>query len=57
MVEPGGVLAQRSGLLIGMSDGTLRLDRIKPAGKGEMDGSAWVCGARLPSVCGWKART
>ncbi len=51
----GEVNASPDGLLIGLADGALRLDRIRPAGKSDMDGGAWVCGARLPQPCKWKA--
>jgi methionyl-tRNA formyltransferase len=51
----GSVSAGSSGLLIGVRDGSLSLDRIRPAGRSDMDGVAWVCGARLPATCTWKA--
>lgn len=54
-VEPGKVLAGRASLIIGFSDGALRLDRVRPAGRSDMSGGDWVCGARLPAVCTWQA--
>jgi len=54
-IPPGGVGFERQGLFLGFADGTLSLDRIRPAGRGDMDGAAWVCGARLPEHCRWQA--
>jgi len=54
-LAPGEVSAGPKALLIGMADGSLSLDMIRPAGKGGMCGSAWVCGARLDDTCTWQA--
>jgi methionyl-tRNA formyltransferase len=43
---PGTVL-EASGLVVATGDAALRLLRVKPAGKGEMDGEAFRNGARL----------
>lgn len=44
-----GELAEMDGLpVLGTGDGAVRLDRVQPAGKKEMDGDAWLRGHGLP---------
>jgi len=45
--EPGTLLASKQGACVACGSGALELVRVKPAGKGEMDGAAWLRGARL----------
>lgn len=46
---PGTLLAgaNRAAAAVACGSGALELLRVKPAGKGEMDGAAWLRGARL----------
>jgi methionyl-tRNA formyltransferase len=45
---PGTVLAaDGEGMVVAAGDGALRLTRVKPEGKGEMDAGAFVRGARI----------
>ncbi|WP_022867789.1 methionyl-tRNA formyltransferase [Schaalia vaccimaxillae] len=46
-LAPGQVHATKTDVYVGCSDGSLRLGRVAPAGKGWMDGAAWARGARL----------
>lgn len=44
-----GTFADREGWpVLGCGEGALRLDRVQPAGKREMDGDAWLRGHGLP---------
>ncbi len=52
---PGAVAIERDGLILGLSDGGLRLERLVPEGKRPMDAAAWARGARLPSGARWDA--
>ncbi|MBE0476262.1 MAG: methionyl-tRNA formyltransferase [Coriobacteriia bacterium] len=52
-LAPGGVSATRDGLHLGLADGALRLDRVRPEGRGEMDGAAFARGARFPPGATW----
>jgi len=45
--EPGTLLSSKAGACVACGAGALELLRVKPAGKGEMDGAAWLRGARL----------
>lgn len=42
------------GLLLGMADGTLRVDRLRPAGKSDTDGASWARGARMTDDLPWR---
>lgn len=42
-------------LVIGLSDGAVRLDAIVPEGRSAMSGEAYVRGARLHGACEWGA--
>jgi methionyl-tRNA formyltransferase len=44
---PGAVAATKEGLVVACGEGAVRLARVKPSGKGPMDGAAWARGARL----------
>ncbi|MBK7642669.1 MAG: methionyl-tRNA formyltransferase [Planctomycetes bacterium] len=44
---PGTLLASKEGPRVACGAGALELVRVKPAGKGEMDGASWLRGARL----------
>jgi len=48
-------LARRSldGLLLGMSDGTVLVDRMRLAGKAAVDGASWARGSRLSIDTPW----
>lgn len=54
-VAPGIVGTSGSSLVVGLRDGSMRLDIIRPAGKADMTGAAWLCGARLNAGCSWEA--
>lgn len=55
LLEPGSVACTKRSLLLGMADGTVSLDRIKPDGKAEMAGCDWARGLRLDDTTTWKA--
>ncbi|MEY2745130.1 MAG: hypothetical protein RL112_172, partial [Planctomycetota bacterium] len=44
---PGSVAPTKEGLVVACGSGAVLLARVKPAGKGAMDGAAWARGARL----------
>ena len=46
-VPPGLARRSREGLLLGMSDGTVLVDRMRLAGKAATDGASWARGSRL----------
>ncbi len=52
-VALGSVSAKKGSLTIGFRDGALRLDRVRPEGRGEMDGDAWARGARVAPDATW----
>jgi len=52
-VAPGAAAVTKHALLLGTADGTVALERVKPDGRGEMDGAAWARGARLPQDAEW----
>jgi methionyl-tRNA formyltransferase len=54
-VAPGRVFVNEGGLLIGLADGTARVERLTPAGKGPMDGASFARGARLSPDARWEA--
>lgn len=51
---PGAVCIHEGAPVLGFADGALRLDVVRPAGKGDMPGSSWVLGARLPEGVCWR---
>lgn len=52
-LAPGGLACQKKALLIGFSDGTALIERIKPDGKSEMPGCDWARGARFDESGSW----
>lgn len=53
-VAPGNVCLVDGVPVLGLADGGLRLDTVRPSGKGDMSGIDWARGARLDdSVC-WR---
>lgn len=50
---PGQVTCTGRALLIGFADGAMQLLRIRPEGRSEMDGHAYVCGARVSESATW----
>jgi methionyl-tRNA formyltransferase len=52
-VAPRAVYADKQELALGFADGALRLERVKPAGRAEMDGAAFARGAHLPPDATW----
>ncbi len=53
LLEKGRVVVDSSELLLGLADGTIALDRVKPEGRSEMDGASFVRGARLSENARW----
>ena len=53
-VEPGMATVSREGVELGAADATVRVTRLKPDGKPEMDATAWARGARLGDVAEWE---
>lgn len=52
-LSPGAVSLTSAAPALGLADGALVLDIVRPAGKGDMPGDAWARGARLPLVPSW----
>jgi methionyl-tRNA formyltransferase len=48
-VAPAALVSVGGEVLIGASDGAVRLDEVRPEGSGSMSGSAWVRGLRTTS--------
>ena len=53
LASGGAVAVDREGVHIGFSDGAATLTRVRPAGRGSMDGAAYARGARLPEHASW----
>lgn len=51
---PGAVCVSEGVPHLGFADGSLGLDVVRPAGKGDMPGIDWVRGARLPEDACWR---
>lgn len=49
----GTVGIDAGGLVLGFVDGSLRVERVKPAGKAEMDSAEFVRGARIAAGTTW----
>lgn len=49
------VVATTDGVVLGLSDGSIELLRVKPDGKAAMDASAWARGANLHPGATWTA--
>lgn len=52
-LSPGTVSLASATPALGLADGALVLDVVRPAGKGDMPGDAWARGARLPLAPSW----
>lgn len=52
-LAPGEAHADKSGLYLGFSDGSILAAEVRPPGRPCMDGCAWVRGARIDSANGW----
>ncbi len=52
-VAPGMARRARDGLLLGLSDGALLVDQLRPAGKAAIDGTSWACGSRMTADTMW----
>jgi len=53
-VPPGIARRTREGLVLGVSDGGVLIDRMRPAGKAAQDGTGWACGSRLSEDIAWQ---
>jgi methionyl-tRNA formyltransferase len=51
----GGVIADRAGLRLGLADGSVAVDRLRPSGRSSMDGCEFARGARFGENAGWEA--
>ena len=54
-LDPGQVSSFGPDLIIGLADGSLRLDTVRPEGRAAMDGCSYCCGARLSEGCSWES--
>jgi methionyl-tRNA formyltransferase len=55
VLEPGTIANTKTALLLGASDGSVEVCRIKPDGKAEMDAAAWARGISSLSDATWEA--
>lgn len=53
-IAPGAVCLEEGVPVLGFTDGALALEVVRPAGKGDMAGSAWARGARLSADACWR---
>jgi methionyl-tRNA formyltransferase len=53
-LEPGEVLAEKSRLVIGLSDGDVDLVTVRPSGRSAMEGACFARGKRLDTGCTWE---
>ena len=53
-VVPGAVCLVDGAPVLGVADGGLRLDIVRPSGKGDMTGVEWARGARLDGDVCWR---
>jgi len=53
--EPGAVALTRDAIVLGTSDGSVCVTRLKPDGKSDMDATAWARGVRDIEGSTWKA--
>ncbi len=53
-LEPGGVVVTKRELVLGLADGAIVLDEIKPQGRGCMDGACFARGAHLDDSSVWE---
>jgi len=54
-LEPGSVVLGRDAVVLGATDGSVLVTRLKPDGKTEMDATAWARGVRDIEASTWKA--
>ncbi len=52
-VVPGGLACRKHALVIGFTDGSVLVERVKPDGKAEMPGCDWARGARFDDSGSW----
>lgn len=52
-ISPGRAIMTPQGPVLGFAEGALLLVGVKPAGKRELTGKEFACGARLPDVFSW----
>jgi methionyl-tRNA formyltransferase len=52
-VAPEEFSCEKQHLVIGVADGAVSLTRVRPPGKGEMQGCAFARGARLDTDSSW----
>jgi len=53
-IAPGIARRTPDGLVLGVSDGSVLIDRMRPAGKAAQDGAGWACGSRLAQDVSWQ---
>jgi len=53
-LKPGGILAEKNRLAIGLQDGDVELVTVRPAGKAAMEGACFCRGARLGDDASWE---
>lgn len=53
-LPPGIARRTRDGLVLGVSNGGVLIDRMRPANKATADGPAWSCGSRLAEDIPWQ---
>lgn len=56
-LAPGCVACQKHALVVGLANGSIMLDRVKPDGKAEMRGCDWARGARFTDDARWELPT
>lgn len=53
-IKPGLAMCGPKGPILGMADGAIALDELRPAGRGAMSGTAFACGARFEGEVSWQ---
>ncbi|MEN6431186.1 MAG: methionyl-tRNA formyltransferase, partial [Coriobacteriales bacterium] len=53
-LEPGMATLTSSGIALGMADGVLLIDQLRPAGRNAMSGDAFARGRRIQGVVPWR---
>lgn len=51
--EPGAVIANKQELLLGLSDGAILIEELRPAGKAVMDGACFGRGREIGPMTSW----
>lgn len=54
-VEPGHVACTKHAIVLGMADGSIEIEQVKPDGKSAMAACDWARGARLDEDSTWQA--